>query len=127
MLSIDECFVNTNRWVACDEGCAKEKDFVDDINPEDRISNISKQSSHGSYKSGRSSLKSFVVRKGSTCVSCCSFTSKYNLNEQEVQLRRKREQLDLETKIAASTAKLAVLQALDENGSSNDPTNEMLS
>lgn len=35
------------------------------------------------------------------------------MEEQEERLKRKKEQLELETKLAASTAKLAILQASD--------------
>lgn len=47
------------------------------------------------------------------------------LEEQEQQLRRKRERLDLEMDLAASTAKLAILKASDLKSSSQAPSNGM--
>ena len=47
------------------------------------------------------------------------------MEEQEQQLRRKREQLELEAELAASAAKLAILQASDCKSSSQGPSNGM--
>lgn len=96
MLSVNECIANTKGWVTCDEGNAKERDFADDVNPEDSISNISKHSSHGSHKSGRSSTTSSAVRKAAAekaalVARAAALTAKHELEEQELQLRRKRE------------------------------------
>ena len=47
------------KWVSCDEGNANENgNVVDDINPNDSVSNISKRSSHRSCNSARSSTAS---------------------------------------------------------------------
>ncbi|KAL0148095.1 hypothetical protein M9458_056635, partial [Cirrhinus mrigala] len=48
-----------------------------------------------------------------------SLKGSHALEEQEQQLRRKREQLDLEAELAASTAKLAVLEAFERKSSSH--------
>lgn len=50
---------------------------------------------------------------------------RHALEEQEQQIKRRKEQLELETELAASTAKLAVLQASDGLGSSHVSSNGM--
>lgn len=81
-------------------------------------------------KSGRSSTTSSAVRKAAAeraalVARAAALAAKHALDEQELQLKNKREQLDLEAEIAASTAKLAVLQASDKESSSQGPTNGM--
>lgn len=49
--------------------------------------------------------------------------AKHALEEDKQQLRRKKGQLELETELAAFTAKLAVLKASDQKGSSQAPSN----
>lgn len=103
---------------------------VDDINPNDSVSNISKHSSHRSRNSARSSTASSAAikaeaEKAALVALAAALKEKHALEEQEQQLKRKREQLDLEAEIAASTAKLAVLQASERRGSSQAHSNGM--
>lgn len=103
---------------------------VDDINPNDSVSNISKHSSHRSRNSARSSTASSAAikaeaEKAALVALAAALKEKHALEEQEQQLKRKGEQLDLEAEIAASTAKLAVLQASERRGSSQAHSNGM--
>ena len=72
---------------------------------------------HGSSSrssSSRSSTSSARCRaeaeQAAVLAQAAALKDKYALEEQELILRRKREQLDLDTEIAATSAKLAVLQ-----------------
>lgn len=130
MLSVNECIANAKLWVSQYDGNVKLKDVMDEINPEDSVSNISKYSSHRSQKSGRSSTTSSAVRKAAAekaalVARAAALTAKHALEEQELQIRKKKELLDLEAEIAASTAKLAVLQASDHGSYSQGPTDGM--
>ena len=89
---------------------------VDDISPNDSVSNVgSKLSSKGSRASGGSSTASARIiaeaDKAALIARATALKERHALEEQEQQLRRKREQLDLEAEIAATNAKLAVLQS----------------
>ena len=117
--------INPNDSVANKNG-----NVVDDINPNDSVSNISKHSSHRSRNSTRSSTASSAAikaeaEKAALVALAAALKEKHALEEQEQQLKRKREQLDLEAEIAASTAKLAVLQASERRGSSQAHSNGM--
>ena len=128
MLSINEWIADTKMWVSCDEN--ENGNVVDDINPEDSISNVSKHSSHRSNNTTKSSTASSAAIKAEAeraalVARAAALREKHALEEQEQQLRRKREQLDLEAEIAASTAKLAVFQASERRSSFKAPSNGM--
>lgn len=77
-------------------------------------------SSYGSYRSsknGRSSISSKRIQaeaeKAALEAHAAALHKKHVLEEQAEQLRRKKEQLEIDTEIASSTAKLAVLMSND--------------
>ncbi|XP_027132597.1 uncharacterized protein LOC113745279, partial [Larimichthys crocea] len=129
-LSLNECFHGAEMWVSNFESNIQENVgvtnnennahatglVVDDIRPDDSISNVgSKRSSKGSRASGGSSTASARIKaeadKAALIARATALKERHALEEQEQQLRRKREQLDLEVEIAATNAKLAVLQS----------------
>ncbi|KAK0139489.1 hypothetical protein N1851_023681 [Merluccius polli] len=140
MICNDECISNVNKWLSGVEqtlpGAAHtlkvyNDDDKDDVNPEDSISNVaSKHSSRKSSRSGRSSTASSTrvkaeAERAALLAQAAALQKMHALEEQEQQLKRKKEQLELETKLAASTAKLAVLQASDIQSVSKSSTNAM--
>lgn len=95
----------------------------DDVNPDDSISNVGSQcSSHRSGLSKLSTTSSVRIQaeaeRAALMARAAALKERHALEEREQQLRRQREELDLETELAASTAKLAVLQASELKGSS---------
>ncbi|KAL1267091.1 hypothetical protein QQF64_002766 [Cirrhinus molitorella] len=118
----------------CNEGnvIVNQCDVIDDgINPNDSVSNVeSKRSNKGSISSSKISTTSSARIKAeadrAALVACVSaLKHRHALEEQEQQLRRKREQLDLEVELAASTAKLAVLEAFERKSSSHGSVSVM--
>ncbi len=125
MLPNNECIANAKRWFSCDEG-----NVVDVIDPNHSVSNVGKRSCHKSHHSDKSSTTSFAAtkakaEKAALVARAEALKRRHALEEQEQQLRRKRELLDLEAEMAASTAKLAVFQALGCRGSSQGSSNVM--
>lgn len=134
MMFNDECIADANQWVMCNEGnvVVNQGDVIDDgINPNDSVSNIeSKRSNEGSVNSSRISTASSArikaeADRAALVARVAALKDKHALEEQEQQLRRKREQLDLEVELAASTAKLAVLEAFERKGSSHGSVSVM--
>ena len=105
---------------------------VDDIGPNDSISNVgSKCSSKGSGASKGSSTASARIKaeadKAALVARATGLKERHALEEQEQQLRRRREQLDLEAEIAATNARLAVLQSFDVRSAGSGSKNAMSS
>jgi len=88
------------------------------INQNDSVSNISSKWSHKSGSSGRSSTSSARIKaeaeRAALVTRAAALKERHALEEQEQKLRRRREQLDVEAELAASAAKLSVLQAADQ-------------
>ncbi len=132
MLSNDDCIANVKTGVSSNDSNAHEKDGVlDDVNPEDSVSNVgSKCSSQRSGNSCKSSTTSSArikaeAERASLMARVAALKTKHALEEKEQNLRRNKEQLKLETVFAVSTAKLAVLQASDQKSSSQAFSNGM--
>lgn len=143
MLANDECIANTKMWVSSNESIAHENDDVvdendddddvvdDDINPDDSVSNVgSKRSSQRSGNSGKSSTTSSArvkaeAERASLMARIAALKAKHALEEEEQQLRRKKGQLKLETELAASAARLAVLHASNLKCTSQATSNGM--
>lgn len=95
-------------------GKDEEKEYL--IQPEDSISNvqsINHRSCIGSSISGSSTSSARLrarAEQAALLARAAALKDKHALEEQELTLRRKREQLELDTEIAATHAKLAVLQ-----------------
>ncbi len=96
-------------------------DVVEDVHPEDSISNVSRKRSHqksthsrkSSNKIGHTTASAYIkaeAEKAALLARAAALKDKHTLEVREAQLRRKREQLELDAEIAASKAKLAVLQ-----------------
>lgn len=93
-------------------------DSGDEIQPMDSVSNISSKrstgvASHGS-RSSRSSISSTRLKAEAELAALLAsqqmLQKKHELEEQEEQLRKRREKLDLETKLAESMARVKVYQ-----------------
>jgi len=88
----------------------------DQIQPQDSISNA--QSRHRGSSSGSSSCRSSTssaklrvrAEQAALLARAAALKDKHALEEQELILRRKEKQLEMDTEIAATSAKLAVLQ-----------------
>lgn len=127
-----------------------------DVTPQDSISNIksvhtqrSWRSSQGSHRSSRPSKSSVASaklklesRKAELMARAARLAQKQALEKEEAILKAKKEQLELETEMAANTAKLEVIKGYEsphpgilqcgdgmndyfENGLLGDPYNEM--
>ena len=106
------------------------KGVEDEVNPEDSISNVASNCS--SRKSGMSKVSttsSARIRaeaERAALIACAAvLKERHTLKELDQQLRRRREQLDAETDLAASTSKFAVLQASDVKSCSRAQTDGM--
>jgi len=90
---------------------------TDDIGPDDSVSNVSKpKSSHKSSSSSRASSTSSArikaqAEKAALMERVSALQKKHDLEAQEEQLKRKKEQLELETELAATNAKINVLES----------------
>lgn len=92
-------------------------DGDDGVNPEDSISNVASKHLGKSVASSKLSTSSSRIRaeaeKAALLARMTALKNKHALEEQEQQIKRKKEQQELETMLAESAAKLAVLQAFD--------------
>ncbi|MEQ2312869.1 hypothetical protein AMECASPLE_035854 [Ameca splendens] len=128
----DEFIENVKEWVKSKEDDVFKNEGIfnidDDINhdgvdndatdPNDSVSNVGK---HGnkSVTSNKSSTTSSAqikaaAERAALIARMAVLKERHALEEQEQLIKRRKEQLDLETELAVSTAKLAVLQASDE-------------
>ncbi|XP_030596228.1 uncharacterized protein LOC115787620 [Archocentrus centrarchus] len=91
---------------------------VEDINPNDSVSNIGKHSNKSVTSNRSSTVSSAQIKaaaeRAALVARMSALKERHALEEQEHLIKRKKEQLILETELAASTAKLAVFQASDE-------------
>ena len=96
-------------------GAADGKVEEDLIRPQDSISNVQSRHHDSSVRSSSSRSSAPSVRRkteaeqAALLARAAALKDKHALEEQELILRRKREQLELETELAATSAKLAVL------------------
>lgn len=95
-----------------------ENEIIDDLLRDDSVSNVaskhSSRQSSGSRKSSSSTASARIKAKAERAAlvaRAAALKEKHMLEEQEQQLRRRRKQLELEAELAASTAKLAILNA----------------
>ena len=138
ILNVKEFLVGTNQWLSDTAACPATKvgdDHDDEVNddllgqteqsqtvqseneigPQDSISNVQSRH-HGSNRSSSSRFSTSSARRraeaeqAALLARAAALKAKHALEEQELLLRRKREKLELDTEIAATSAKLAVLQ-----------------
>lgn len=144
MLNNDEFISKVQLWLSSVEqsvidGCEQNVinvtnvNVIDDgINPEDSISNVASQhSSRKSAYSSRSSTTSSAriqaeADKAALLARMAALKEKHSLEEQEQQIRRQKERQELETMLAESAAKLAVLQASDSHSKVSNAMNSYL-
>lgn len=119
---VENCFIDdVKQWLSNNENVGG---VLDDVNPGDSISNVASKRSHQkssgsgkSHKSGQTAVSAHIkaeAEKAALLARSAMLKEKHALEEQEAELKRKREQLELDAEIAASTAKLAVLQTASE-------------
>ncbi|KAK0141948.1 hypothetical protein N1851_020381 [Merluccius polli] len=119
MIANNDFISKVQLWVSkCDESVTfNAATGIDDVCPDDSISNVASRWSGKSGNSGRLSTVSSTTKakaeKAALLARLDALKDKHALEEQEQQIRRKQEQQKLETLLAESTAKLAVLQASD--------------
>lgn len=120
MIANNDFISKVQLWLSkCDESVTLDAatGIDDGVNPEDSVSNVASRRSGRSASSGRSSTASSRIKaaaeKAALQARLAALKDKHALEEQEQQIRRRKEQQELETMIAESTAKLAVLQASD--------------
>lgn len=98
--------------------------ITDDIGPDDSVSNVSKpKSNHKSSSSSRASSASSArikaqAEKAALMERVAALQKKHDLEAQEERLKRKKEQLELETELAATNAKINVLESMGSRNSS---------
>lgn len=119
MLVENDYIVNVQNWLT-NNGTDE-----NEVHPDDSISNVASRHSHrkstcsgkSSYKSGKSIVSARIkmeAEKAALLARATALKEKHALEAQEEELRRKKEQIEMDAKIAASTAKLAVFQAASE-------------
>lgn len=88
------------------------------ITPQDSASNVKSTHSKGSKRSSRSSIASAKLKlegqKAELLARAAMLTQKQALEREEAILKAKREQLELETEIAANTAKLGIIKEFEQ-------------
>ena len=133
MLNVNDFIADVGKWLRKTQSSPADDDVTDDVTsdnhdkedvqvePHDSISNVeskigSKRSSHKGSKSSISSSSTSSARikaeadKAALMARAAALKEKHALEEQGESLRRKKEQLELDTEIAASSARLAILQ-----------------
>lgn len=124
MLSINDCLTEANTWVSSYSKPITDNINNDDVDPCDSVSNIDTQNSvcERSNISSTSSAHIIALAEHAALEARAAvLKERHALDEQEQQLemrraelRRKKEQLDLDSQIAAANARLAVLRAAEE-------------
>lgn len=140
MLVNDECIRETQLWLknkvqnGVDENGSNiknrgESNVVEaecphdesEISPEDSASNIiqTNKSVTSSLRSSTSSIRRAAAEKAAIMARMTALKELHKLEEQEQKLKRKKQQMELEAELAATTAKLNVLEAGGSRVSSN--------
>lgn len=96
---------------------------TDDVAPGDSISNVGRRTcssaGHSSHRSSRSSASSARLKaeaeRAALLAMAASIKEKHELEAQEEQIMRKRELLELQSQIAAHTAKVTVPQSIESD------------
>lgn len=127
MLFNNECIGEGKTWISFnEENVLKTENAEDDIGPNDSISNVESKRSLRSKSSGTSSSRIKVqADKAALIAQMAVLKQRHALEEQEQQLKRKKEELDLKAQPAAYTAKLEVLQAADQDDASKEEMDGM--
>lgn len=95
---------------------------ADDIGPDDSVSNVPK--SKAASKSGSSGTSSHAriqaeAERAAILERVAALDKKHEQEAQQKQLKKRQEQLELETELAAANAKVSVLEAMRIKGGSN--------
>lgn len=115
MICNDEFRSQVNRWLYVfpslkGKNVVRNDECGDSIRPEDSVSDApSKQSSRRSSRSGKSTNSARILEsaeRAALLAWAASLKEMHALEEQEQQLKRRREQLEVEAMLAASNAKL---------------------
>ena len=94
----------------------------DNINPEDSVSNVSRGSkrSKASSKGSGSGVSSACMRakaeKAALLEKAAALQKRHEIEAEEEKLRKRKEQLDLDTQIRAANARVSVLEGSDVGG-----------
>ncbi len=93
-----------------------------EVVPEDSVSNVLKgttaYSRHSSSSSGSSTVSARVqaeAERAALMARAEALKTKHAIETQQEELRKQKEQLELDAEIAASTAKIAVLSTVDSH------------
>ncbi|KAL7868352.1 hypothetical protein SRHO_G00097360 [Serrasalmus rhombeus] len=116
-------------WIkAAEERAEQARQYDADIRPSDSVSVVSaalsnKSKRHGSVVGSKVSTASSArlkaeMERAALLAQATALKQKQDLERQEAELKAKREQLDLQTAIAASDAKLRVLEVFENERSS---------
>lgn len=125
MISNNEFLERTNKWLSDKPDghkISEVENLESDVGPGDSVSNVSHATSKRSKCSARSSSSSSIssaciqaeAEKAALMARAAALKAKHGIEVQEEELRRKKEQLDLDAQIAASTARISVLQKFDQ-------------
>ncbi len=128
MIPKNEFIEHVNVWLSTPVTCQEASEGDTDVNvndevvPEDSVSNVSKgttaYSRHSSGSSGSSSVSARVqaeAERAALIARAEALKSKHAIEAQQEELRKQKEQLELDAEIAASTAKIAVLSTVDSH------------
>lgn len=135
MFSVDDFCVAVNNWLVQNESCKQTEGVAinnEEVNlePHESISNVqanaaSTKSAGRKSNTSKNSKSSSSVRlqaeaeRAALMARAAALQENHALEEQVEQLRRKQEQLKIETELAASAAKLAVLNTSRPSSVSN--------
>lgn len=124
MISKNEFIEHVNLWLSTSDTCQEITEGVTDANindevvPEDSVSNVSKSATDYSKHSSSSSSSTASARvqaeaeRAALMARAAALKSKHAIETKQEELRKQKEQLELDAEIAASTAKLAVLSTV---------------
>lgn len=123
LIPINEFTEHVNVWLSApviSEGV--DVNINDDVVPEDSVSNASKVTTVFSNCSSSSRISSTLsaciqaeAEKAALVARATALKTKHAIETQQEELRKKMEQLELDSEIAASTAKIAVLRTIDSH------------
>ncbi len=124
----DECIAETKEWVLSNENPVSENEGAGDlkhenvdINPNNSVSTGGKYSNKTITSNKSSTTSSAQIKaaaeRAALVARIAALNEQHALEEQKQQIQRRKEQLNLETELAASTAQLAVFQTADEHSS----------
>ncbi|KAK0155257.1 hypothetical protein N1851_002391 [Merluccius polli] len=121
MTAFSECVEEATKWIKGQSEIDADE-CNDDVTPQDSVSNIKSVRSQKSTRSGRSSKSSVLSarlklesKRVELMVRAAGLERRQELEKEEALLKARKENLDLETEIAANAAKLNIINEYEDS------------